>query len=612
MSFFSRPRPALARNAGEELWRLGDAEIYPVGALEHVVARRGTTPRMLPAWAVEFALGCTRFRPLEAHLADQADAQGWDRLQLASMRELLPALCEAGLLLSTSEVHERCLGGQDAEGTPAVLESIGFPTGGERGALLERAVRSFAANGRTFGRRVPLVVADNSANPRHEDECRERVKAWSGEEQVPMRFLGRDEKRRLKEHLLRAGACSSDVAEFALGDPHGLGFACGANRNALLLAHAGRPFCAVDDDVACRLAAPRDASTVRLGGFSQCDPFVRHLYPARAVSIDEARWVEAGFLGENERLLGRTLKSLTEAAGPGECDFMQVGSDFLRRTALGTARVRASFSGHVGDPGIPTSLYYLYYEGENRRRLWEVAEHYSAVFRSRSVSTMVPHPAVGDASVSPGMAVGLDARVLLPPMFPVLHAEDYVWGATLWQCRGEALLGHIPFAVLHDPGAGKPVLTPDDLGSTRPAVIMEWAHLLRRLVLKFHPAESLESTSRMRGLGRKLSEWGALASADWRELIATETLRHESEKLAWLEQQLEAADDAPDCWREDIERHLRQVREALTVEGFDIPYDLQKRGTPKEVRVLMQVLTGNFGGLLEAWPEMWEAAKGWS
>ena len=38
-------------------------------------------------------------------------------------------------------------------------------------------------------------------------------------------------------------------------------------------------------------------------------------------------------------------------------------------------RVRATFTGHIGDPGIPTSAYNLYYEGENFERLTSSEEH---------------------------------------------------------------------------------------------------------------------------------------------------------------------------------------------------------------------------------------------
>ena len=52
----------------------------------------------------------------------------------------------------------------------------------------------------------------------------------------------------------RAGI-DPDIAAFALSDPFKTGFACGANRNALLLRHSGRPYLSLDDDMVCEMAA---------------------------------------------------------------------------------------------------------------------------------------------------------------------------------------------------------------------------------------------------------------------------------------------------------------------------------------------------------------------
>src|SRR5436190_2702505 len=127
-----------------------------------------------------------------------------------------------------------------------------------------------------------------------------------------------------------------------------------------------------------------------------------------------------------------------------ELDLAHVGDDFLSRLEGQSARIRTTFTGHVGDPGMPTSVYYLYAEGDGRRALPHDEAEYKSVMKSRSVLTCVKNRAVGDGTVSPGMAMGLDHRELLPPFMPVLHAEDFIYGATVWQCCGESIAGHLP------------------------------------------------------------------------------------------------------------------------------------------------------------------------
>ena len=61
--------------------------------------------------------------------------------------------------------------------------------------------------------------------------------------------------RRYAARLAERAGVDPAIAAFALSDPLGAGFACGANRNALLLRHAGRPYLSLDDDMVCEMAA---------------------------------------------------------------------------------------------------------------------------------------------------------------------------------------------------------------------------------------------------------------------------------------------------------------------------------------------------------------------
>jgi hypothetical protein len=312
---------------------------------------------------------------------------------------------------------------------------------------------------------------------------------------------------------------------------------------------------------------------------------------------------ETDYLALHETLLGR---------GPGELplepmSLEQADSSLVQRLREDDCRIRASFTGHYGDPGIPTSAYYLSYEGANRERLCASEEHYRAVLGSRAVAAFAPSIMIGDASVSPGMAMALDHRTLLPPFFPVLHAEDFAYGAALWQSCPEALLGHAPWAVLHDPPAGKAILQPREIAPGRRAAFFEFAHLLRRLLFAEPQPPLAPAEARMRALGRSLEETGALAPGDFRDLLLTHAMIEGCGRIRFLTEQLEEAEDAPDFWRTDVEHLIVQLTGALEEETADVPLDLQAGRTPGEARVLMQHLIGGYGVLLQAWPAMVQA-----
>jgi hypothetical protein len=364
--------------------------------------------------------------------------------------------------------------------------------------------------------------------------------------------------------------------------------------------------CSVDDDVICRLADAPQADSSGLFCFSETDPYSRWLYPDRDSALQSARWSDHDFLGLHEQMLGQDAGAFFGADA--RIDFKKTGDDFLRRMLSGTGRVRATYTGHIGDPGIPTAAYFLYYDGENRKRLVESEEHYRSVFGGRSVLTVTPRRGIGDASVSPGMAMAFDQRELIPPFFPVLHAEDFSHGAALWQCCPQSWVGHLPVALYHEPGAGKKILLPSELDRENRVVIFEFAHLLRGLLFATGMPEHLDAAGRMRLLGRQLGEYAALPAPDFAEFLKEQALAHASERCEYLARQLEEDVESPDFWREDVERLIEHYRHAIAFEDAGIPLDL-KRGEPLETtRELIRGLLRGYAGLLQEWPALVEAA----
>jgi hypothetical protein len=607
MGLLSRFRPTPAPAAAElsppgRAWRRNDLVTAVVGDDAHLVSRRGRVPMVLPAFAVDFLLGCRRFRPLEEHVAEHAGRHRWGALESEALRSWLPRMIEAELLVSSQQVFERCAAMRDGEAAPP-LEAIGFPTGGARTALVERALRSFRENLRAHGRRADVLISDGSTDAAHRAAFRALARSSRA------RYAGEEEKRRYAAELVRRSGCDPAAVEFALFDPLATGFACGANRNAIVLHGAGRMVCSVDDDVVCRIVVPPSAKA-RLALFSTCDPFDRELFADRARALADTNFGAFDFLAGHEAMLGRGPGAWCgDGVGEGDLDLENMGDELLRRLQAGPARVRATFAGHIGDPGIPSATYYLFYSGENRERLPHDEAEYRARLASRSVLARAASPAIGDASVSPGMAMGLDARELLPPFFPVLHAEDYVFGATLWQCDGHALLGHLPWSVLHDPAPGKSILLSGDLGPERRMVVPEFAHLMRRLILECDLPERAGAQARTNALGRHLTALASRPAADFREAIRTCILGLEGEKLAWLAGELREDEGSSEWWRGDVEAYLEHTRAAFADDDFDIPYDLKSARSAEENRVLMQRLVGGFGRLLEHWPAIFAAAR---
>jgi hypothetical protein len=588
------------------VWRRGDFISLPLPPNDHALRVHGREPVVVPAFVVEFVWGCEEFRPLEEHLADYAEAHGWGAPEIDALQRALPVLMEQHALVSASAIVARQIAAP-AEAEPPLMSALGVPTGGERWPLLHRCLASFHENLRTHGHTADFLVSENSANPQQTAACRERLKAWQGETGARVRFAGEAEKRAFIAELVRLGACASEVAEFALLDPMATGFSCGANRNALLLQEAGRVFASIDDDVHCRLASPPGGAGRNISGFSDGDPYQRWLFADRASARHAAGTCDLDFVRAHQGLLGCRVGDALRSAS--DSDFAEAGDFLTRRLLQQTARVRATFSGHVGDPGIPTSAYYLYYKGDNRARLVASEAHYRSVFPSRSVFSVVTEARIGDATVSPGMAMGLDHRTVLPPFFPVLHAEDFSFGAALWQGCPEAVLGHLPLAVAHEPPEGKSILTPGQLHGGRLFIVWEFAHLLRRFILHTNLPLAADAAQRLELLGREFEELGELPPSDFMEVLRQQALSEAGERLDFLHKQLHADEPAPDYWVEDVEALVRHLHGSATAPGLEIPLDLPGDRSHEENRAFIQAAFGRYGTLLRAWPGMVEATQ---
>jgi hypothetical protein len=578
------------------------------GGMVAVRAAGDHLPVLVPGFIADFVHACTEFRPLGEQLQRFAREHRLDAMQVDGLRQWLPALREAGVFLSDRVLFDGCQRRHEQAAATENAGSIGLlgiPTG-NRPEMLRRALESFAQNAVEHGHRPDLLVADNSSQPAHAEGNRAVLQEVCSRLGLRGDYSGPAERESYAARLAAMARVDPEVVRFGLLDVERTGFACGANRNAILLHGAGRLVASVDDDVVCRLAPTREPREELLL-FSHRDTVQRFFFENLEEARQAERFEDADYLGLHERLLGRAADAcVAEAprvamAGPDD--------DFLRRLESGRGRVQATFAGHVGDPGVPTSCYYLGYRGENLARLTATEKFYRRVLGSRSVLTVARSFSIGDICLSPGMGMGLDHRELLPPFPPVLHAEDFVFGAAVWKTCPGAFSGFVPYAVLHDPGPGKTILTPTDLSPEDPVTVFEFAHVLRQVIMNYEAVGEDSTEARLEGLGRHLEKIGSLEPADFNDFLRAQVLDLVGRTIGFFDELLMREREAADYWQADVEAYCEHLREALCQDGFEVPHDMKRPWTPEEARGLMRRLFQGYGQLLRAWPVLVTAAR---
>jgi hypothetical protein len=584
--------------------RRADLTAVTAGAGWHAVAVRGRKETELwPSFAVDFLSACSEFKPLSEHVVEYARYHSLESDQVREIRHWAGQMFDSGLLQGAARLVERCVAAGSGEGNSAKIETIGIPTAGNE-ARLRRVIGTFARNAREHGRSVEIAISSNGPAG---GATAELVESLASEEQLKAAVMDDEGRAAFAARLAQRAGVDADVAAFAVMDPLGAGFACGANRNALLLRNSGKAYLSLDDDVVCETVRPPGGDEEGLAVFSSRDAFERWFYPEYGKAFEGQRAVACDYLGLHEQMLGRSVSSfLAREKAP---DFIGVSDDMLRRLQETDGRIVATFTGHYGHPGVPTSYYYLTYRGETLERLTGKGEvRYREYMASGGVCALVPRPAIADASLSPGMAIGVDARVLIPPFPPVMHAEDFVWGAAVWQCCAAGFAGHLPVALRHDPGIGRGILAPPLEG--RPVAIWEFAHILRGIVLGWMPPPgALDTAQRMDSLGRHLCDIAAAPAGQFQEYLRWFVLQHESDKIAFMEYCVAEEKEAPDFWRQDIEDYIEQSRRALAAEDYEIPFDMRDKWPGAQGRAMIQRLVLDYGRLLRAWPALMKAAR---
>ena len=193
-----------------------------------------------------------------------------------------------------------------------------------------------------------------------------------------MRYLGYEEKQRFANELsgwpcrrtfgVRAQRTTGDRVCAGCEPKHAAARSSGGNALAVF-----------DHDVLCRTNGAPEPDEVSLSIFSECDPFARWTYADPATADRIARWETPDFLALHESMLGRGTGELIPAeAGHKTIDFQHAKDAILQRLATDSTRIRATFCGHSGEPGVPSAVYYLAYRGANRKRLTSSEAHYRA------------------------------------------------------------------------------------------------------------------------------------------------------------------------------------------------------------------------------------------
>lgn len=544
---------------------------------------------------------CREFRTLEEHAARIATSvPGLNQQQHEGILRVLSSLVQRGLLVSNAAFLERLAAAparSRAGLRAAFIRACGRP------AQLERLLHSLVDYERQHRVGRPYVVLDDSSAPEHLDRHRDLLREFARTTGCKVTYIGPAERAKLVERIGKALPAQRAVAESLVLPGRVPGsFGGGRNWNLATLLSAGGRLVLFDDDQ--RLPLRRDPALRPGLGLGLNNDLAVHFH----ANAESAR-------GAGEDLAGDPFDLHLDhcGAGIGEVvgsESFRLGREVLRGANLSRlahlrpdARVLGTLHGTYGSARSESAQWIYHLDAPARHELCSSREDYLRNIEAQHVWMAAPQARL--LTVAPFTPFALDNTTLLPWTNPVGRGEDRLFSALAHFCHPEALVLDLPYAIGHVQEQARNRSTVTRQAST-PRVNHFVADFVQR---QFDLSEADDPARRLGLLGAMMAD---LASASPRGRI--EHLREylnyvRAGVIDGLQQQFEAAGDAPVFWQADVRSIIEANGRALLARNAprlgDWADSLDEAGCAQALGREMQAMAD----YCHAWPVLWDYAR---
>jgi hypothetical protein len=592
-------QPRIDPNA--PLYASEDGVVASLSSSECIFQVKRTGESHVMTFQVLQALDQSReFRTLDEHVARiMATIPG-----LASQREgvarVLDSLVKRGLLVSDGAFLARVATATARE--PAPLRAV-FIRACDRPDQVAFLLASLADYERRFRANRHYVLIDDSTSRealnRHRDLLREFARATG----CKLTYIGSAERERLIEKFVKAvPRAAAILPQLLVGSAQRNRFGGGRSWNLALLLSAGARAFLLDDDHRLPLRRPDD---MREG----LDP-----NPSAASITRFYRNIENA-LGAGEEVdedpfelhlaaVGRPLGALAGGAR------YAIEPSSLRGLALsrldhlnGEAPILATQHGSYGSSRTESGIWLYHLSAEDRAEFTRDRDSYLRNIEAGSIWYGYRQARVtGAATFTP---FAFDNSVMLPCTNPYGRGEDALFSRVTELCHSGALMLELPVAIGHVQEIQRK-RSPHTLAAHTPRFNYFISDFVRRQLPEFNahdPAQRLGLlAAHLRDIGgaddkgcvRQLQEYLAYARADLIER---------------LQNQYDAAPDAPIYWQADVRSIIEANGKALIAKGAprlgDWPEGIDEAACAK----LLRTETAELAAIYEAWPALWSCAR---
>jgi hypothetical protein len=248
------------------------------------------------------------------------------------------------------------------------------------------------------------------------------------------------------------------------------------------------------------------------------------------------------------------------------------------------------------------TMYFLSLQGTAREQL---LENYEAHRGTRALHRGADVATVSNTRFFMSPHAAFDVRDTIPPFPPVLRNADGVFGSVLRACAPESYIAFLPWSVEHRPPEARSY---DFDQIVRSVAIVRANDIIRDLAHAHELSPGVtDPETRLRAFGHYMTALGMMSPSDFDALVRYQIIAAVGRRIDHLTRVLEQENGQPAAWAEDCAAVAAEGLRALTDEDLvvaDVPGD-----TPNERHRRFQRAIHRYGRVIEAWPQLLEAAK---
>lgn len=601
-SFQLNQEPRTTAPSPDDLIACTGCERVDLGNGRTMLLNRTNGRQLVVTPEVATALACCEtFLTPQEHAKVLVDLIPQLRGQLADVTGVLKTMREGGLMTEARAVCDRLNAPSSQAGEQAPTRVCIITC--DRPAAVQRLLDSILRHSQ-LGPHEELFLVDDSREPAHATRNRELVAEFNLTSPRNMHYVGAAAQRTILQQLIAKQPQDEAAIRFLLDRERWAAWhSYGLSRTLCLLLSVDRRCIILDDDILCRTTAPyQQRDGISFGG----NMLELACFASEAELMQQATFLDSDPLSSHASCLGMPLAQAMAKLGAGELrasDLHGTEASLLNSLDIDSP-ILVTQCGSWGDPGTADSKWFSSLGQDSIKRMLAAPGGLASASANRHYWLGCSRPNF-KKSASMSQATGLDNTHLLPPYFPVLRGEDYLFGSMTSYLHPRSAVLDYAWCVPHLPLASRsgPVEPP----SAAKGGINLGAHYLTE---RMNKTVGGSPQTRLGQLSLLLRELAESSNADLLTTFRMQLAQQHAKQLQNLARQLK---QAPALGSTEWQNYLRQGMENVTraLASPTTPADItQAQGELDEVAVLRQagIVMGEFGTALEAWPAIRESA----